>query len=86
MTALSSHRTPMPLRLPLALALLVTLALGHAAAGPTVLDARLHHLRAGADREWADFPAEAEGPSLTVKFRARRRTPASRRSGCGSRT
>ena len=60
----------MPLRLPLAPALLVTLALGHAAAGPTVLDARMHHLRAGDKQEWADFPAKAEGPSLTLRFRA----------------
>src|SRR5688500_9550930 len=48
------------------------LAAAPAAAGPTVLDAGLHHLRAGATREWADFPADAEGPALTVKFRAAR--------------
>ncbi len=41
------------------------------AAGPLVIDARLHHLRAGTQREWSDFPAEAEGASLTVKFRAK---------------
>ena len=41
-------------------------------AKPTVLDANLHHLRAGAEREWTDFPAKAEGPSLTLTFRAER--------------
>ncbi len=42
-----------------------------AAAGPLVVDARLHHLRAGTQREWSDFPAESEGASLTIKFRAK---------------
>jgi hypothetical protein len=46
------------------------LAPAPAAGGPLVVDARLHHLRAGGQREWSDFPAEAEGASLTVKFRA----------------
>ena len=40
-------------------------------AEPTVIDSRLHHLRAGTQREWADFPETAEGPSLTSKFRAK---------------
>ena len=40
------------------------------AAAPTVLDDRLHHLRSGPDREWADFPAQAEGPRLSVTFKA----------------
>ena len=67
--------------------LLVTLALcPWAAAAETVIDAKLHHLRAGAEREWADFPAEAEGPTPRRHVPGRRRTPASRRSGCGSRT
>src|SRR5437868_14037348 len=57
-----------PLGPALAVALLTLPA--PAVAAPTVLDARLHHLRAGTVREWADFPAEAEGPSLTVRFRA----------------
>jgi hypothetical protein len=52
----------------LAIALLSPLS---APAAPTVLDAKLHHLRAGIEREWADFPAEAEGPALTLRFRAR---------------
>lgn len=54
----------------LVLAGLVTTPLVGDAAGPTVLDARLHHLRAGGTREWADFPAEAEGPGLALTFRA----------------
>jgi hypothetical protein len=38
-------------------------------AGERVLDQRLHHLRQG-PREWSDFPAQAEGPSLEVRFQA----------------
>ena len=38
----------------------------------TVLDSRLHHLRAGDEREWSDFPAKGEGPSLTLRFQAER--------------
>jgi len=41
------------------------------AAGPTVLDPNLHQLRAGPQREWADFPTDAEGPVLNVPFTAR---------------
>ncbi|HUR53193.1 MAG TPA: CehA/McbA family metallohydrolase [Gemmataceae bacterium] len=44
---------------------------GTAAAGPLVIDARLHHLRSGAEREWSDFPAAAEGPRLSAAFQAR---------------
>ncbi len=39
-------------------------------AAERILDARLHHLRAGAVREWSDFPEKAEGPSLAVRFHA----------------
>lgn len=49
----------------------VLLAPTSAVAAPLVIDARLHHLRAGAAREWSDFPAEAAGASLTLKFRAK---------------
>jgi hypothetical protein len=41
-----------------------------APAAETVLDAKLHHLRTGTQREWADFPAQADGPALTVRFRS----------------
>lgn len=50
---------------------IVLLAVGHASAAPVVLDAKLHHLRAGSVREWSDFPAEAEGSALTVKFQSK---------------
>jgi hypothetical protein len=40
-------------------------------AAPVVIEPKLHHLRAGTVREWADFPAEAEASSLTVKFAAK---------------
>jgi hypothetical protein len=40
-------------------------------AAPTVLESRRHHLRAGIVREWSDFPAEPDGPRLTMKFRAK---------------
>jgi hypothetical protein len=43
-------------------------------AAPVVIEPKLHHLRAGNVREWSDFPAEAEGPSLTVKFKAKPNT------------
>src|SRR5687767_7136919 len=49
---------------------LLTLAALPVFAAPTVVDNRLHHLRSGPDREWADFPAQAEGPRLSVTFRA----------------
>src|SRR5437660_8257839 len=38
------------------------------AAAERTLDAKLHHLRVGAEREWSDFPLKPEGPSLTVRF------------------
>jgi hypothetical protein len=59
----------MPLRYTLAIFAALTSA--PAVAAPLVIESRLHHLRAGALREWADFPAEAEGPSLSVKFKAK---------------
>jgi hypothetical protein len=56
----------------LCVALLAAAVVGPARAGTTVLDSRLHHLRAGEEREWSDFPAKAEGPSLTVRFQSER--------------
>src|SRR5688572_9868850 len=54
-------------------ALLVVVGLAApAAGGPVVVDARLHHLRPGPTREWADFPAEAAGDRLTATFRPAR--------------
>lgn len=40
------------------------------AAKEVVLDAQLHHLRIGPQREWSEFPEQAEGPSLTLRFNA----------------
>src|SRR5262245_33701199 len=34
------------------------------------LDNELHHLRAGQEREWSDFPEAAEGPKLASSFSA----------------
>jgi hypothetical protein len=44
------------------------LAGGSAPAKTLVIDSVLHHLRAGDPREWSDFPARSEGPSLSVRF------------------
>jgi len=54
----------------LVLAALLPSATAHAK--DTVLDSGLHHLRAGDEREWSDFPAKAEGPSLILRFRSER--------------
>jgi hypothetical protein len=35
-----------------------------------VLTGRMHHLRSGAAREWAEFPAQAEGAELVLAFDA----------------
>jgi hypothetical protein len=34
------------------------------------LDKNLHHLRAGGEREWSDFPEKPEGPKLAIQFSA----------------
>jgi hypothetical protein len=46
------------------------LTISHLRAGERVIDSRLHHLRQGDQREWAEFPEKAEGPNLTVRFEA----------------
>jgi hypothetical protein len=35
-----------------------------------VITDRMHHLRSGAQREWAQFPAQAEGKELVIAFQA----------------
>jgi hypothetical protein len=35
-----------------------------------LVDDKLHHLRAGDVREWSEFPEQAEGPRLVVRFRS----------------
>lgn len=49
--------------------LLATDIIPSAGAGELVLTDRLHHLRSGVAREWADFPEQAEAASLILKFR-----------------
>ena len=39
-------------------------------AAERVLDARMHHLRSGPEREWAEFPAVAEAAELRLTFSA----------------
>jgi hypothetical protein len=46
------------------------LAAAPAFGGSRDIDERLHHLRNGNQREWADFPAKAEGSTLTVRFQS----------------
>jgi hypothetical protein len=59
---------PAALRL---LSLLVLLIQAPAApAGDLVLTGRMHHLRSGLAREWAAFPADAEGSTLVLPFQA----------------
>lgn len=41
------------------------------AAEPQVLTGRLHHLRSGEQREWSEFPEQAEGAFLEWKFAAK---------------
>jgi hypothetical protein len=47
------------------------LAVAHSAA-PTdlIITGRIHHLRSGAEREWAEFPGQAEGTELVRTFQA----------------
>jgi hypothetical protein len=54
--------------------LIVTLlaSAGPAPAKTITLTDRLHHLRVCEQREWSDFPARAEGPSLSLSFRGER--------------
>lgn len=53
-----------------AVALLGLSTIAGARAAERVLDARLHHLRSGDQREWSEFPEESEGNVLKVTFAA----------------
>ncbi len=44
--------------------------LGTCCAAQQVMDPNMHHLRSGAEREWDDFPSNAEGKELTIYFRS----------------
>jgi hypothetical protein len=47
------------------------LALSHSAAtADLIITGRMHHVRSGAEREWAEFPEQAEGPELVRTFQA----------------
>jgi hypothetical protein len=52
--------------------LLLAAATSPAMATERILDGKLHHLRVGTQREWADFPLQAEAPSLIVRFQSER--------------
>jgi hypothetical protein len=56
----------------LLLLLIIQVVQQTAFAEATVLTDRMHHLRVGANREWADFPEAAEATELEVTFDARR--------------
>ena len=55
----------------LSLVALAIAALQSSAPADLVITARTHHLRSGADREWAEFPERAEGAELVIPFDAR---------------
>ena len=42
------------------------------AGAPRILDAKMHHLRIGDTREWAEFPEQAESDKLEIQFNAKR--------------
>jgi hypothetical protein len=46
-------------------------ALESPAAADLVITERMHHLRSSAEREWADFPEQAEGTELVRAFQAK---------------
>jgi hypothetical protein len=49
---------------------LLLVVLQSAAAADLVITERMHHLRSGAEREWAEFPEQAEGTELVRAFQA----------------
>jgi hypothetical protein len=59
-----------PVRLDLILSVLLA-GFAPLSAAERVLDAELHPLRGGAQREWSDFPEHAEGARLEITFQAR---------------
>ena len=50
---------------------LLIAVLQSAPAADLVITSRMHHLRSGAEREWAEFPARAEGMELVLPFDAK---------------
>jgi hypothetical protein len=55
----------------LGLLALLLLVLQSAPAADLVITGRMHHLRSGAEREWAEFPERAEGTQLVAAFQAK---------------
>src|SRR5262245_56905572 len=53
------------------IAVALCLDIGQAHAAERVLTPKLHHLRSGAVREWADFPEQAEAAELRLNFAAK---------------
>src|SRR5687767_6395398 len=41
---------------------------GSVCAAQQLLDLKMHHLRSGPQREWDEFPEQAEGKELTLRF------------------
>jgi hypothetical protein len=54
----------------LGLLLLLFVVLQSAPAADREITRRLHHLRSGAEREWTEFPEQAEGTELMLTFQA----------------
>src|SRR5262245_13440578 len=52
-------------------AVALCLDIGQAHAAEQILTPKLHHLRSGTVREWADFPEQAEAAELRLSFAAR---------------
>jgi hypothetical protein len=50
---------------------LLLLALQSAPAVDLVITGRMHHLRSGTQREWAEFPERAEGTELVLTVQAK---------------
>ncbi len=67
---LADNRTAFDLAVSLFI-LALCLSVGRAGADERVLTAKMHHLRSGAIREWADFPEQAEAAELRLTFPAR---------------
>lgn len=60
-------------RLSLVLIGCLTVIMGSAlSAAERLLEAGLHHLRSGDEREWSSFPSRAEGKELSLKFVAKK--------------
>ena len=55
----------------LALVPLVLVLLQSTPSADLVITGRMHHLRSGEEREWAEFPERAEGKDLVLTFQAK---------------